>query len=184
MQQKDDGDMGAVDELMKQYDSKEKNEKQNEEFVKVLKKDDKLLNFFIENYQPGADAQDDEKFISYEFSKFSEKGWSEDGKELDTQVLSKKKARKFAGDVVAKWKGFDVSTEDEKKRTKMVDDFLAKGKLFDKTWKKFDSSGKDTGSIALMEAHDFIKAIIPRADTNIQSQLEEQIDKTLSDAGQ
>ena len=42
MQQKDEGDLGAVDELMKQYDSKEKNEKQNEEFVKVLKKDDTL----------------------------------------------------------------------------------------------------------------------------------------------
>ena len=27
MQQKDEGDMGAVDDLMKQYDSKEKNEK-------------------------------------------------------------------------------------------------------------------------------------------------------------
>ena len=65
-----------------------------------MKKDDKLLNFFIENYQPGADQQDDEKFLSYEFSKYSEKGWSEDGKELDTLVLSKKKAKKFATDVV------------------------------------------------------------------------------------
>jgi len=82
-------------------------------------------------------------------------------------VLSKKKAKKFAQDVVAKWKGFDVATDDEKKRTKMVDDFLAKGKVFDKTWKKFDSSTKQTGSIALMEAHEFMKSIIPRADTNI-----------------
>ena len=55
MQQKDDGNLSAVDDLMKYYDIKEKAEKQNEEFVKVLKKDDKLLNFFIENYQPGAD---------------------------------------------------------------------------------------------------------------------------------
>ena len=139
MQQKDDGNLSAVDDLMKQYDIKEKAEKQNEEFVKVLKKDDKLLNFFIENYQPGADQQDDEKFISYEFSKFSEKGWSDDGKELDTQVLSKKKAKKFAQDVVAKWKGFDVATDDEKKRTKMVDEFLAQGKVVPKPWKKFDS---------------------------------------------
>lgn len=106
--------MGNVDDLMKAYDNKEKSEKQNEEFVKVLKKDDKLLNFFIENYQPGADAQDDEKFLSYEFSKFSEKGWSEDGKELDTQVLSKKKAKKFAGDVVQKWKGYDLIDDSKK----------------------------------------------------------------------
>jgi hypothetical protein len=65
----------------------------------------------------------------------------------------------------------------------MTDDFLAKGKLFEKTWKKFDESKKATGSISLMEAHDFIKVVIPRADTNIQSQLEEQIDKTLSESG-
>ena len=35
--------MGAVDDLMKKYDTEEKNTKQNEDFVKVLKKDDKLL---------------------------------------------------------------------------------------------------------------------------------------------
>ena len=64
--------MSGVDDLMKRYDTEEKNVKQNEDFVKVLKKDDKLLNFFIENYQPGADPSDDEKYISYEFSKFSE----------------------------------------------------------------------------------------------------------------
>ena len=46
--------------------------------MKVLKKDDKLLKFFIENYQPGVDANDDEKYISFEFSKFSEQGWSND----------------------------------------------------------------------------------------------------------
>ena len=56
--------------------------------MKVLKKDDKLLKFFIENYQPGVDANDDEKYISFEFSKFSEQGWSNDGKPLDKQVLS------------------------------------------------------------------------------------------------
>ena len=42
--------MSGVDDLMKKYDTEEKNTKQNEDFVKVLKKDDKLLNFFIENY--------------------------------------------------------------------------------------------------------------------------------------
>ena len=128
-----------------------------------MKKDDKLLNFFIENYQPGADTQDDEKFISYEFSKYSEKGWTDDGKEMDTQVLSKKKARKFAGDVVQKWKGFDLN-DDPKKRDKETDDFLAKKKIFEKTWKKFDGSDKQSGSIAMMEAHEFIKSIIPQAD--------------------
>ena len=45
-----ENEMGAVDDLMKKYDTEEKNTKQNEDFVKVLKKDDKLLNFFIENY--------------------------------------------------------------------------------------------------------------------------------------
>jgi hypothetical protein len=29
------------------------------------------------------DQADDERFISYEFSKYSEQGWSEDGKPLD-----------------------------------------------------------------------------------------------------
>ena len=103
-----DNEMGAVDDLMSKYDTNEKNVKQNEDFVKVLKKDDKLLSFFIENYQPGADPSDDEKYVSYEFSKFSEQGWSEDGKPLEKQVLSKKKAKKFAEDVVQKWKGFDL----------------------------------------------------------------------------
>ena len=103
-----ENEMSGVDDLMKKYDTEEKNTQQNEDFVKVLKKDDKLLNFFIENYQPGADVSDDEKYISYEFSKFSEQGWSEDGKPLDKQVLSKKKARKFAEDVVQKWKGYDL----------------------------------------------------------------------------
>ena len=53
---------------MKRYDETEKKEKQDEEFVKVLQKDEKLKNFFISNYSPGTDAADDEKFISYAFS--------------------------------------------------------------------------------------------------------------------
>ena len=31
-----------------------------------------MLSFFVENYNPGVDIADDEKFVSYEFSKFSE----------------------------------------------------------------------------------------------------------------
>ena len=76
----DESDVAAVDDIMKKYDETEKAEKQNEDFVKVLKGNDKLLSFFIENYSPGQDLADDEKFISYEFSKFSELGWGEDGK--------------------------------------------------------------------------------------------------------
>lgn len=53
---------------MKRYDDSEKVEKQNEEFVKVLNKDEKIRNFFIQNYSPGNDPSDDEKFISYTFS--------------------------------------------------------------------------------------------------------------------
>lgn len=104
--QKDDIDITAVDDIMKRYDETEKKEKQNEEFVKVLKKDDKLKNFFLQNYVPGTDPADDEKFIAFSFSQFSEQGWSEDGKPLDKQVLSKKKGRKFAEAIVNKWKGF------------------------------------------------------------------------------
>ena len=79
----DDFDVAGVDDLMKQYDEKEKKEKQNEEFVKVLNKDEKIRSFFLQNYNPGIDQADDERFISYEFSKYSEQGWSEDGKPLD-----------------------------------------------------------------------------------------------------
>uniref|UniRef100_A0A7S3CKD3 Uncharacterized protein n=1 Tax=Strombidium rassoulzadegani TaxID=1082188 RepID=A0A7S3CKD3_9SPIT len=166
---------------MKKYDQKEKAEKQNEEFVKVLKKDDKLLNFFIENYQPGADQADDEKYISYEFSKFSEQGWSDDGQPLGKQVLSKKKALKFAQDVVKKWKGFDLSEQDPKGLQKKLDSFL-KGR-FDKSWRKFDQSKQGTGMIDMMEAHEFIRGVIPKADQNAVSMAQEediinQLDKT------
>tara|TARA_B110001450_G_C17476701_1_gene422487 strand:- start:364 stop:537 length:174 start_codon:yes stop_codon:yes gene_type:complete len=57
---------------MEDYDKKEQKQKQDEEFINVLKTDDKMLNFFVENYNPFADKADDEKFISYEFSKYSE----------------------------------------------------------------------------------------------------------------
>ena len=104
--------MGNVEDLMAKYDSTEKTEKADEEFIKVLKTDDKLLNFFVENYNPGADKQDDRKFVTFEFSKFSEQGWSQDGKPLEKQVLSKKKAKLFANDIVQKCKGFDIQDDD------------------------------------------------------------------------
>ena len=79
----DDLDVLAVDDLMKKYDQQEKVEKQNQEFVKVLKSDEKIRKFFLENYNPGSDPADDERYISFEFSKYSEQGWSEDGNPLD-----------------------------------------------------------------------------------------------------
>ena len=123
---------------MKKYDENEKVEKQNQEFVKVLNNDDKIRNFFLQNYNPGADAADDEKYISYVFSKYSEQGWSEDGKPLDKQVLSKKKARKFADDIVQKWKGLDLAEQSDKISLAQADKFLDQGKKFDKAWRKFD----------------------------------------------
>lgn len=172
---KHDTDMGAVDDLMKKYDNQEKTSQQNEDFVKVLKKDEKLLNFFIENYQPGADPSDDEKYISYEFSKFSEQGWSDDGKPMDKQVLSKKNAKKFASEIVQKWKGFDL-LDDNKLTQKKTEKYLDSNKKFEKAWKKMDTSKDGSGSIDMMEAHEFVKNIIPRAD-NVQSVLVAQMDK-------
>jgi hypothetical protein len=49
----------------------------------LLKTDDKLLSYFIANYNPGTDPVDDEKFLAYEFGKYSEMGWSQDGKPLN-----------------------------------------------------------------------------------------------------
>ena len=138
----------------------------------MLKKDEKLLHFFIENYQPGADLADDEKYLSYEFSKFSEQGWSDDGKPLDKQVLSKKKALSFAEDVVKKWKGFDISEQNPERLQMKLDKFMT-GK-FEKAWKKFDQTKEGSGMIDLMEAHDFIKTIIPRADANAVSMAQEE----------
>jgi hypothetical protein len=40
---------------MKRYDDKENKIKKNEEFVKVLKKDDRVGNFFVQDYTPGTD---------------------------------------------------------------------------------------------------------------------------------
>ena len=158
---KDEEDVAAVDDLMKKYDQVEKTQNENEEFVNVLKKDEKLLNFFVENYSPGNDYNDDQKYISYVFSKYSEQGWSEDGKPLGKQVLGKKKARTFAENIVQKWKGYDLEFE-AKEKQKRTDAFL--NAKFEKAWKKIDPSKAQTGMIDMMEAHEFIKAIIPKAE--------------------
>ena len=163
----DDLDVMAVDDLMKKYDEKEKIEKQNQDFVKVLKSDDKLQKFFLENYNPGADPADDEKYISFEFSTYSEQGWSEDGQQLDKEVLSKKTARKFANDIVMKWKGIEGEKENKKQALVQADSFLDEGKKFEQAWRKFDTTKAQTGMIDLMEAHTFIKSIIPKADLHM-----------------
>ena len=82
---------------------------------------------------------------------------------MDKQVLSKKKAKKFAADVVQKWKGFDL-LDDQKLMQKKSEKFMNANKKFDKAWKKIDSTQNGSGSIDIMEAHEFIKDIIPKAD--------------------
>ena len=94
---------------------------------------------------------------------------------MDKQVLSKKKAKKFAEDVVQKWKGFDL-LDDQKLTQKKTDKYLNANKKFEKAWKKMDSQNGAAGSIDMMEAHEFIKDVIPRAD-NVQSVLVAQMDK-------
>ena len=104
-------DISDVDDIMDKYDSTETKIKSNTDFITLLKNDDTILNYFIANYNPGANPNDDEKFLAYEFGKYSEMGWSEDGKPLDKQVLGHKKAKQFAADVLVKWKGFDIQNE-------------------------------------------------------------------------
>ena len=90
-------------------------------------------------------------------------------------MLSKKKAKKFAQEIVQKWKGYDL-LDDSKKSESKTEKFLSAGKRFEKAWKKLDSSKDGSGSIDMMEAHDFIQGIIPKAD-NVQSVLAGQLDK-------
>lgn len=169
----DDLDVLAVDDLMKKYDQQEKVEKQNQEFVKVLKSDEKIRKFFLENYNPGTDNADDERYISFVFSKYSEQGWSEDGQPLDKQVLSKKTARKFANDIVQKWTNIDTE-QSPKQVLAQSESFLDKGKRFDNAWKKFDNSPQQTGMIDLMEAHSFIKSIVPKVEPHPETTSAEQ----------
>ena len=135
----DDADSFMVDDLMAKYDNDEKKEQQNVEFINVLKQDDKILNYFIANYNPGLDEADDEKYIAYEFSKFSEPGWSQDGKPLNKQVLGKKKAKAFVEDILMKWKGFELDEDAERGKQK-AEAFIAEGGKFENAWRKFDES--------------------------------------------
>lgn len=89
-------------------------------------------------------------------------------------MLSKKTARKFANDVVTKWKGIDTDNQDKKQSLAQSESFLDEGKKFEKAWKKFDTSKTQTGMIDLMEAHTFIKSIIPKAEMHAESSSPEQ----------
>ena len=83
--------------------------------------------------------------------------------------MSKKKARKFANEIVQKWKGFDVDqTDDNKLSLAQADKFIDSGKKFEKAWRKFDNSKQQTGMLDLMEAHSFIKNIIPKAEAHTE----------------
>ena len=130
--------MEGLNDLMDKYDSDEKKKQSNEDFIELLKTDDKVLTFFIQNYSPGLDASDDDKFLAYEFSKYSEPGWSEDGKPLNKQVLSKKKAKRYVMDIVERWNGLD--TQDQSKADKVAEAFIMEGNKFEKAWHQFDPS--------------------------------------------
>lgn len=45
-----------------------------------------------------------------------------------------------------------------------ADKFLDSGKKFDKAWRKFDQTKQQMGMIDLMEAHTFIKNIVPKVE--------------------
>ena len=70
-------------------------------------------------------------------------------------------------DIVKKWKGFDIAQERSDVVDKKVENFM-KGK-FERAWKKFDGSGDHSGMMDMMEAHEFVKDIIPKADTSAVS---------------
>ena len=90
------------------------------------------------------------------------------------EVLSNKTARKFANDIVTKWKGIDTEQQDKKQALVQSDQFLDEGKKFEQAWRKFDSSKQQTGMIDLMEAHTFIKSIIPKAELHVDTSNAEQ----------
>jgi len=46
-------------------------------------------------------------------------------------VLSKKTARKFANDIVTKWRGIDTDNQDKKQALVQADSFLDEGKKFE-----------------------------------------------------
>lgn len=92
---------------------------------------------------------------------------------MDKQVLSKKKARKFANDVVLKWKAIDTD-QGQKQALAQSESFLDKSNRFENAWKKFDTTKQQTGMIDLMEAHTFIKSIIPKVEQHAEVASAEQ----------
>jgi hypothetical protein len=51
-----------------------------------------------------------------------------------------------------------------------ADKFIDSGKRFEKAWRKFDNSPQQLGMLDLMEAHSFIKNIIPKAEAHTEKQ--------------
>lgn len=49
-----------------------------------------------------------------------------------------------------------------------ADKFIDTGKKFEKAWRKFDNSPQQLGMLDLMEAHTFIKNIIPKAEPHTE----------------
>jgi hypothetical protein len=80
-------------------------------------------------------------------------------------VLSKKKARLFASEIVQKWKGFELTEQGEKLK-KVSDDYLDKTKKFEKAWHKYDQSKIQSGSIDMMDSHKFIYEVIAKSEVN------------------
>jgi hypothetical protein len=71
-----------------------------------------------------------------------------------------------------KWKGFDQEEQDAKKAEAEADQFLAQKKKFETAWRKYDQSKAQAGNIDMMEAHEFIAKIIPKADISANSAAE------------
>ena len=157
LQGQKDVDLDGVNDLMEKYDTNEKKEQSNEDFIDLLKTDDKVLTFFIQNYAPGVDASDDDKFLAYEFSKYSEPGWTDDGKPTNRQVLSKKKAKRFAIDIVEKWNGIDMATEDQAKADKAAEAILMEDNKFEQAWRTYDQSQNQSGMLEVNDAQAFAR---------------------------
>ena len=97
------------------------------------------------------DTGDDEKFLAYEFSRYSEPGWTEEGKPMNKQVLSNKKAKRYMMDIVQKWKGLELAGN-PKRSDALAEAFLAEDSRFDKSWKLYDQSDNGSGSLEIMDA--------------------------------
>ena len=79
-------------------------------------------------------------------------------------MLGKKKAKKFAEELVSKWKGFDAGETSPDSSLTQAETYINQNKRFEKAWRKFDSSKSQTGMLDMMDAHSFIRKIIPKAD--------------------